>query len=187
MCLAQNCKICCSNIWKFSCEQLVSRRNIAQQFLACETVGFEVWFWAQRHSLIQDCPFSSKPLGLNWIISSGCDKKCFVWHAGVSLLPTMPNSGKWFSNRTRLPVAVWQVVSKTSSHTARKCLSHVVSHYHRQVCYMNAASTISMCCLAAKDQTKHLFVSMQTKKALLCMHAVAQASSSFQASKPKLH
>ena len=47
--------------WKFSCAQLVSRRNIAQQFLACETVGFEAWFWAQRHSLLQDCPFSSKP------------------------------------------------------------------------------------------------------------------------------
>ena len=47
--------------WEFSCKQIVFRRKIAQQFLACETVGLEVLFWAERLSFIQVCPFSLKP------------------------------------------------------------------------------------------------------------------------------
>ena len=51
--------------------------------------------------------------------------KCSLWHSGASLLHTASNSGKWFSNKTCLPVAMWQVVSKASSRTSRQCLSHL--------------------------------------------------------------
>ena len=146
--------------WKFSCAQLVSRRNIAQQFLACETVGFEAWFWAQRHSLLQDCPFSSKP----WAWTGS-----FLQVAIEMLCLTRWGFIAAHSAKLRQHAYLLQFDKLFPKHPALPPASvyHICFPLSSPGMLHNAASTISMCCLAAKDQT-NIFLSQCKQKRLCC-------------------
>ena len=105
-------------------------------------------------------PILFKTLGLNWIISSGCDINALFDTLGLHCCPQCQTQAtrfllqfdKLFPKHPALPPAsVYHICFPLSS----PGMLH------------NAASTISMCCLAAKDQT-NIFSSQCKQKRPCC-------------------
>ena len=170
--------------WKFSCAQLVSRRNIAQQFLACETVGFEAWFWAQRHSLLQDCPFSSKPWAWTGSFLQVAIKMLCLTRWGFIAAHNAKLRQMVFKQNTLTCCSLTSCFQNIQPYRPQVFITFV-SHYHRQVCYITPPQRFQ--CVVLQPKTKQTSFCLNANKKALCMHAVAQASCSFQASNPKLH
>ena len=166
--------------WKFSCEQLVSRRNIAQQFLACETVGLEVWFWAQKHSLIQDCPFSSKPWAWTGSFLQVAIKMLCLTRWGFIAAHSAKPRQMVFKQNT-LTCCNWTSCFQNIQPYGPQVFITCVSHYHRQVCYITPPQRFQ--CVVLQPKTKQTSFCLNTNKKGFVVHACCCPSKLFFPSK----
>ena len=107
-----------------------------------------------------------KTLGLNWIISSGCDKNALFDTLGFHCCPQCQTQANGFQTEHAYLLQFDKLFPK---HPAIPPASvyHICFPLSSPGMLHNAASTISMCCLAAKDQT-NIFLSQCKQKRLCC-------------------